>query len=167
MEPEKKKLEQNDKETPLSFNTKVAIIGFYGGLIWSIIGYFTYLLNFTKYGPALILSPWLLGEWKNKTIGQLIGIGLIALISILVAFGYKFTLAKVKNIWVSILFGIVLWLLVFYLLNPIFPNLEHITKLDKNTLATTLCLYILYGLFIGFSVSFEQHELQESENASK
>lgn len=158
-----KKLAQNDKETPLSFNAKVAVIGFYGGLIWGIIGYLIYLLNFTKYGPALFLNPWALGDWKSKTLGQFISIVLIALLSILVAYGYRFTLAKFKNVWVAIGYGIVLWLIVFYVLNPIFPDLEPITELDKNTLVTTLCLYILYGLFIGFSVSFEYHEFQQSK----
>ena len=45
MEAEAKKLEQNQKESPLSFNSKVAVIGFYGGLIWSVLGYLAYLLN--------------------------------------------------------------------------------------------------------------------------
>jgi magnesium-transporting ATPase (P-type) len=167
MEAESKTLEQNKQETPLSFNAKVAVIGFYGGLIWSVLGYFTYLLNFTKYGPALVLSPWALGDWKTKTLGQFIGIIVIALISILVAFAYKFVLSQIKSIWAGILFGIVLWGIVFYILNPIFPNLENVTELGRNTLATSICIYILYGLFVGYSISFEYNESQSSKDEEK
>jgi hypothetical protein len=167
MEAEAKKLEQNKREAPLSFNSKVAVIGFYGGLIWSLVGYIIYLLNFTKYGPAMILTPWALGDWKTRTLGHIIGIVVIALISILVAFGYRFLFAKAKNIWLGIIYGIVLWFIVFYVLNPIFPDLDGITELGRNTFTTTICLYILYGLFIGFSISFEYNESQESESAGK
>lgn len=158
METEAKKLEQNKREAPLSLNAKVAVIGFFGGLIWSVVGYLVFLFNFSKYGPALALSPWILGDWKTKTLGHIVSILFIALISILVAFGYRFILAKTKSIWPSIIFGLALWGIVFYLLNPIFPNIANVRDMGINTIVTTLCLYALYGLFIGYSISFEYNE---------
>lgn len=159
---EDKELEQNRKEQPLSFTTKVLNIGIAGGLIWGLIGYVTYLFKFTKIPPSLILSPWALGEWKNEHLGQWIGIIAIAIVSIGVAFVYKATLVKINNMIAGLAYGIVLWLIVFYLLNPMFPDLPSIMKLDKNTIITTLCLYILYGVFIGYSISFEYHENQQN-----
>ncbi|MFP3489296.1 YqhR family membrane protein, partial [Staphylococcus sp. SIMBA_130] len=44
---------------------------------------------------------------------------------------------------------------------PMFIDLPTITKLDRNTVITTICLYLLYGVFIGYSISFEYHENQQ------
>ncbi|RBW70597.1 YqhR family membrane protein [Bacillus taeanensis] len=157
---QEQKLEQNQQEQPMSFWAKAAVIGFFGGLLWSLIGYIAYILNFSKVGPALVLSPWALGEWKTKTLGQLIGIVVIAFLSVIAALLYKAVLAKLKGIWAPIIFGVLLWFLVFYVLRPIFPNLEPIKEMGWNTITTTLCIYILYGLFVGYSISFDYHENQ-------
>lgn len=162
---DQEQLEQDKKEQPLTFTSKVVTIGIVGGVFWSLIGYLTYLFKFTKVPPSLILSPWALGEWKNEQLGQWIGILAIGLVSILVAFLYKVTLVKINNMLAGIGYGVVLWVIVFYLLNPMFPELPSIMKLDKNSLITTLCLYLLYGVFIGYSISFEYHENQRASTS--
>lgn len=148
-------LVQSQKDDEMSYNGKVATIGFFGGLFWSLIGYFAFYFKFIKFGPALVLMPWALGDWKNGHLGQIVGILIIGLLSILVAFIYKVILQKVYNIWAGLLFGLALWAIVFYLLNPIFPGLKPVNELDVNSIITSICLYILYGLFIGYSISYE------------
>jgi Conserved membrane protein YqhR len=162
---ENEQLEQNKQEQPLSFTSKIVTIGIAGGLFWGLIGYLTYLFKFTKIPPSLILSPWALGEWKNEQLGQWIGILSIGLVSILVAFLYKITLVKINNMLAGLAYGVVLWIIVFYLLNPMFIDLPTITKLDRNTVITTICLYLLYGVFIGYSISFEYHENQQKRTS--
>ncbi len=170
METERKqdeRLEQNKDERQFSFTGRVLTIGFVGGVFWSLIGYGVYMLNFTKIRPALVLSPWVVGDWKDKALGDWIGIFIIGLLSMLVAVIYKVVLAKFKHMVTGVLYGIALWLIVFYLLRPMFPGLKPIQELGTNTLVTTLCLYVLYGLFIGFSISFEYDELQKAHDARK
>ncbi|MCT8138684.1 hypothetical protein H1D32_13610 [Anaerobacillus sp. CMMVII] len=145
----------------MSFNATVASIGFFGGLIWSFVGYLAFFFNFIRVGPALVLMPWALGDWKNGYIGQLVGIVVIAILSIAVAFLYRFILARFNSIWPGLAFGAGLWLLVFYFLNPIFPGLKSLANLDLNTIVTSFCIYILYGLFIGYSISYEFSEQQK------
>nr|WP_152976464.1 YqhR family membrane protein [Alkalihalophilus marmarensis] len=161
-------LEQNEKEQQMSFPVKVVIIGFFGGLIWSLVGYFAFYFNFIRVGPALVLMPWALGDWKNTYIGQWTGVVVIAVISIGVAFLYKVILQKVLSVWAGVGFGAILWGLVFYVFNPFFPGLKTVQNLDSNTIVTSLCLYILYGVFIGYSVSYEyaeqHHELSNNQN---
>nr|WP_257008361.1 YqhR family membrane protein [Bacillus sp. FJAT-45350] len=152
-------LQQNKREETMSYNGKVAVIGLFGGLIWSMIGYLAFFLNFMRVGPALVLMPWALGNWKDGYMGQLVGIFIISLLSILVAFLYKLILEKVYSIWAGLGYGVVLWLIVFYLLNPIFPGLKSVANLDLNTILTSICLYILYGVFIGYSISYEYKEM--------
>ncbi|WP_456278321.1 YqhR family membrane protein [Bacillus sp. AK128] len=156
---EDKKLEQNKKEEPISPGARTAITGIFGGLLWASLGYLAYLFSFTKIPPNVILEPWTIGNWKSGVLGQFIAIFLIGLISILVAFGYLATLRKFDKIWMGVLFGVVLWGIVFFILNPIFPGIDPIRELDVNTIVTTICLFVLYGTFIGFSISFEASEL--------
>ncbi|MDN4525283.1 YqhR family membrane protein [Fictibacillus fluitans] len=153
--------DKNKQEEPGSFMGRVVSVGFFGGLFWGIIGYFAYYLNLSKIGPALVLAPWALGKWKGQWLGQLIGVVVISLLSILVAIVYRYLFARIKSKVAGIFFGILLWFLVFYLLHPIFPGLEAMNKIGRNTLATTLCLYILYGVFVGYSISFEYQERQD------
>ncbi|PYZ94339.1 hypothetical protein CR194_02055 [Salipaludibacillus keqinensis] len=151
-------LEQDQKEESVSFQSTVALIGFVGGTLWSFIGYLAYYFSFTKFGPSIILMPWALGDWKHDLLGQWIGILVIGILSIGIAFMYRLIFAKVNQVWPGILFGIALWLIVFGFLHPLFEEMEPILRLDLNSLVTTLSLYIIYGLFIGYSVSYEYHE---------
>ncbi|RXY98583.1 hypothetical protein DMO16_02260 [Fictibacillus sp. S7] len=156
--------DKNKRDEPSSFMGRVVSVGFFGGLFWGFIGFFAYYLNLSKIGPALILAPWALGKWKSQWLGQLIGVVVIALLSILVAIVYRFLFSRIKSKFAGIFFGVLLWVLVFYLLHPIFPDLEPMNKIGRNTISTTLCLYILYGVFVGYSISFEYQERQEAEN---
>ncbi|MTT32673.1 hypothetical protein GMB86_11715 [Terrilactibacillus sp. BCM23-1] len=142
---------------------RIAVIGFFAGLIWSLVGFVERYLNFSKVGPSLILKPWALGDWKNHLLGEFIGILVICLLSIVLALLYKVTLAKIKSIWMSVLFGFFLWVLVFYVFQPWIPGLETVRELGRNTITTTLCLYILYGLFLGYSVSFDVDSSKDSK----
>ncbi|MDA3131123.1 YqhR family membrane protein [Aliibacillus thermotolerans] len=147
-----------------SYHQRVASIGFFGGFIWSMVGYALFYLNFTSVGPALALDPWALPDWKKTYIGHLVGIIFLSILSIGVAFLYRYTLQKLSSIWPGVIFGVVLWGIVFYFFHPIFPSLKPVTELDADTIITTLSLYILYGVFIGYSISFEYEEMERSQS---
>lgn len=151
-------LEQNQKEEPMSFFMKVMLTGFFGGIIWSLLGYFSYIFHFTTISPNIVLTPFALGDWKYEPLGQFVGVFIIGSIGVVVALLYYATLKNAKSIWVSIFYGVALWGVVFYLLNPMFPDLESVEKLDMNTNITNLCLYILFGVFVGYTISFDQQE---------
>ncbi|WP_100374660.1 YqhR family membrane protein [Bacillus sp. FJAT-45037] len=163
---QRQQLEQNDVDEQMTYPVKVMLIGLFGGLIWSMIGYFAFYFNFIRVGPALVWMPWALGDWKTTHWGQWGGILAIAILSIGVAFLYKVILQKVLSVWAGLGFGLILWGIVFYVLNPFFPGLKSVQNLDSNTIVTSLCLYIVYGVFIGYSISYEyaeqHHHLNEN-----
>lgn len=167
MEENQQRLEQNQHERPLSFVTMVVITGFVGGVLWSSIGLLCYFFNFSEVQPNMILEPWALGDWKQGWIGTVFSIILIGILSIAVALIYYATLRKVNGIWAGALLGIVLFFLVFYVLNPIFPGLKSFWKLSSDTLITTACLYILFGVFVGYSISFEEDERAASKELAE
>ncbi len=151
-------LEQNKREAPMSVMGKSIVTGFIGGIFWSALAYLAYILNFTEVSPNLILQPFALGGWKDGVIGNFISIVIIGLISIGAALTYYAVLRRFDGMWLGIAFGGALWALVFFVLNPIFPNVETVFELSRGTIVTTLCLYILYGVFIGYSISFDYKE---------
>lgn len=161
------KHEETSFNEPGSFSKMVVITGFFGGLLWSAVGYFTYYLNFIKVEPNIILEPFTVGTWRESWIGIVISIFACGIISIVVAFIYYALLKKFKTMWVGLVYGIVLFCIVFIILNPIFPGMKPFLKLDLNTLITSACLYILYGVFIGFSISYEQNERTHYKDQNK
>jgi hypothetical protein len=163
MTEEKGQLEQNKREKPISFIATVITIGFVGGVFWSGLAYIAYWLNFTEIHPNVIIEPWTIGAWKEGWLGTVISIILIGVISIAVAILYYVTLRKFGSIWIGIGYGILLFFLVFFVLNPIFPGIKPFFDLSRNTIITSICFYILYGVFVGYSISYEENEIRNSE----
>lgn len=145
---------------------RAAIIGLFGGLIWSPAALVCQLLNFSSVGPSLLFSPFPIGSWKNQIGGQFLAVALLSLISIPLALIYQLALSRIKSMWVGIGFGILLWGVVFIVLRRWIPDLPPIGRIGWNTLTTTLCLFILYGLFVGYSIAFEIEENSGSGNYS-
>ncbi|MHC0035948.1 YqhR family membrane protein [Pseudoneobacillus sp. C159] len=167
MTEDKNKLEQDQHEKPMSLLGLTVITGLFGGIFWSAIAYLAYLFHFTKIRPNVILEPWALGAWKNGWLGTVISIVIIGLLSIVAALIYYFVFRKFTQLYIGIGFGIVLFLLVFWVLNPMFPGIEPLKDLGRNTIITSLCFYILYGVFVGYSISYEYNEIKNLEVAKQ
>jgi uncharacterized membrane protein YagU involved in acid resistance len=142
----------------MSFITLVVLTGLIGGIALSSLGYLAYIFNFTTIPPRVILEPWALGNWKKEWLGTVISILLIGVLSIVAAIVYYATLRKINNMWMGIIFGLILFLLVFFVLNPLFPGIDPLEETDLNTLVTSICLYIIYGLFVGYTICYEENE---------
>ena len=150
---------------PMSFTALVFWTGLFGGLFWGTIGFIAYYFNFTEVRPNVILEPWALGKWKNEWLGTVISIILLGIFSVGAAFVYSIALKKFNGIWLGLGYGIVLFLLVYLILNPIFPGIKPFLDLGRDTIITTICLYLVYGLFIGYSINYE-YEINHMEETS-
>ncbi|MCI1859717.1 MAG: YqhR family membrane protein [Sporolactobacillus sp.] len=146
---------------------RAAVIGLFGGLIWSATGLICHLLNFSSVGPELLFAPFALGKWKTQIGGQLLAVACLSLLSVPLALIYRLTLGRLKFFAVGIGFGCLLWVLVFMLLRRWLPGLPAVFRLGWNTFTTTLCLFVLYGLFIGYSIAFEIAENASGGSYSK
>ncbi|MBU8879347.1 hypothetical protein BGM26_10165 [Bacillus sp. FJAT-29790] len=160
---EQKQDGQNLREIPMSFLTLVILTGLIGGIFWSGIAYLAYILNLTEIHPNVILDPWMIGAWKKGWLGTVLSILMIGVVSIGVSLIYYATLRRFPSIFVGMGYGIALFMLVFFVLNPIFPGIGPVKDLARNTIITSLCFYILYGIFIGYSISFEESEIKYKE----
>ncbi|PLS01729.1 YqhR family membrane protein [Neobacillus cucumis] len=149
----------------MSFLMMVFWTGLFGGIFWGIIGYIAYFFNFTEVSPNVILEPWALGDWKYGWLGKVISLVFLVIVSIIIAFVYYAVLRKLKGIWFGMGFGIALFLVVFFVLNPIFPGIKPFMELSRDTIITSICLYMLYGTFIGYSINYEYeiNKVQDKE----
>ncbi|MDE3839553.1 hypothetical protein C0966_09310 [Bacillus methanolicus] len=150
----------DQREKPMSFIAMVVWTGLIGGILMSSIAYLAYVFNFTEIHPNVILEPWVNGNWKEEWLGTVISIILIGIVSIGAALIYYAALRKFKSIWIGAAYGIILFLLVFFVLNPIFPGISPFGDLKRDTVITSVCFYILFGVFVGYSISYEENEIQ-------
>lgn len=141
----------------MSLITMAVITGFTAGVLGSLMGYLGHYLNFTEMTPGIILAPWK-GGWKDGWAGILLAILLYGILSILTALLYFGVLRKRKSFWWGVSYGVALFLLVFLVLYPLFPGTKSILKYDLNSILTGLSTFILYGVFIGYSISYEYEE---------
>ncbi|MGM8365110.1 YqhR family membrane protein [Virgibacillus sp. W0181] len=132
------------------------ITGIFAGLFWGSIGVFLYYFNFSEVSPAsFLVRPWISEAWTDKWIGDIASVLLTGIVSILSAIVYYSLLKKQNKIWVGVLYGIILWGVIFYLLQPVFTNIPALKEMSKETITSTICLFILYGTFIGYSISYD------------
>lgn len=130
-------------------------VGLASGIIWGTIALAAYYLQFTDIGPSIYAKPLLNPDYVLKWHGHLIGLLFYIFFSIIVSLIYAFSLSRFNSPWIGIFYGAALWGLVFILLNPLLDLTKNFTELGVNTITVMLCLYILAGLFIGYSLSIE------------
>ncbi|PGZ91969.1 MULTISPECIES: YqhR family membrane protein [Bacillaceae] len=146
-----------DSKGNKNFN-KIVSIGFFGGIFWSSVLLVLSYFDFTQIGPNFVLERIKLGKWANGYVENLISIVGIGIISIIIAFVFYFIGRKFNGVLPGIFFGLLLWVIVFILLGKIAFDLKAIKDYSSDTTVTTICLFILYGTFIAYSVSFAFQE---------
>lgn len=130
-------------------------IGFFAGVIWGFFKIIAYYIGFTKVIPAYIADPFFKRDYLTSWTGHLIGWGFFILFSILAAGLYMLLFHRVKGPWMGIVFGVAIWLLIFGWPGPWLGTSKYFTQLDLNSNVTEICLLIMWGLFIGYSIAFE------------
>lgn len=132
------------------------IVGGVGGAFWTLLHYVAYFMNFTKIGPSVYVAPFFQDDVLNRPLAQFAGIGVATVLSVVIALGYAFSLAEFYSPWIGVGLGAGLFGAFYYGISPVFGlTKKPIHVLGMNTFATELSLFILWGLFVGFSLSTE------------
>ncbi len=109
-----------------------------------------------------ILNPDYVLTWQ----GHFIGLSFFIVFTLIVSLLYAQFLTKYPSPWVGIGYGLILWGLVFYVFNSWFHLTKPVHELGWNTNSVMISLYVLTGLFIGYSLSAEfnnQNDDQEPQ----
>jgi|SRR5690625_878348 len=144
------------KQKYRKFIKRSMFTGFVGGLLLVLFSYLFYIFNFIELSPkAYLLDSWssrfLVKNWQGVVITYLLGI----VMSLLIAIMYVLLFKKLFSLWLTIIFGTTLWGTVVFLWPVLFNNIPTIHNLSVNTIVSSLGLFILYGTFIGYSISFD------------
>lgn len=130
--------------------------GFLLGFSWIVLSYF----NFVEFSPrAILLFKWKSLQGVSVWLGSLITILLISIFSIIIAIIYYAMLKKINSIWIGVMFGLTVWFVIFVMIGFTFPHLK-LAKLQTETIITTLCIFLLYGTFIGYSISYDYYRIK-------
>lgn len=130
-------------------------IGFYAGIIWGGVRWMLYALQFTEVLPAFLIKPLVTRTFLHSWIGHVSGIAVFVLLSVVVALIYSLLLRKKKGPWPGIIFGFVWWVIVGVLVGPLLGLLPSLWKLDLNSILCDVCVFTLWGVFIGYSITLE------------
>lgn len=145
-----------NKQSQESLLTRAVIVGFVGGLGSSIFSIAINLFNFSQVAlKSYLFIPIIHKKWPNIWVSHLSSIIIAAAISVLIALVYYALLRRLNSIWIGMLYGVILWLIVFLLVMPLYPNGDDIKSLNKDTIVSTICIFVLYGTFIGYSISHD------------
>ncbi|OME86855.1 hypothetical protein BK120_07990 [Paenibacillus sp. FSL A5-0031] len=151
-----KQRNQYDKQDHVTNPWLYAIkIGFFAGLIWGVVRWMFFEMNFTKVLPGFVADPFFKASFLKTGWGEVVSIGAFIIFSIVAAFLYKVILGKLRGPWPGIIYGLVWWAILFIAVGPLLGVMPGITKAGWNTLYTELCVFLLWGVFIGYSIAFE------------
>lgn len=157
---------QQEYQNMLIYN--VLAVGFVGGAFASFIGIIAHYLNFMDFSPKFILTSWSNMTWIDHWLGTVMTIILFGILSVGIAFIYYSLFKRMKSIFPGIFLGVVCWALLVFILKPMFIDLPTFSKMSANTVISSLCIFIIYGLFVGFSISYDHQEyIRQQKHAEK
>ncbi|WP_062198526.1 YqhR family membrane protein [Massilibacterium senegalense] len=140
----------------------VLITSLFGGIFFSFLGYVVYFLNFTDLHPAYMLHFFSKAAWTKGALGEVMGIISIGFLSIPIGYLYERIVPPNASIAIGIVLGFLLWLFVFFVLYRFFDSFKSVTELGVRTNITSICLYVLYSVFLGTSFSYAKRKEQGS-----
>lgn len=130
-------------------------LGFYAGFIWGGIRWIFYYLHFSSILPGFLIEPFFKHSFLKSTAGQLAGwLSFIAL-SIVASLIFVYLFRKAKGPWPGIAYGVIWWVVLFIVLVPFLHMTLPIKRLTWDTNISEICLFLLWGLFIGYTTAEE------------
>ncbi|MVP00178.1 YqhR family membrane protein [Paenibacillus lutrae] len=130
-------------------------IGFFAGVLWGGIKIVEFYFHFTSVIPSFLAEPFYRTDFLLTWQGLLIGWLFFVLFSVIASCIYMLLLSKIKGPWVGIGYGIVWWCLLYLAIGPWTGMMGWLYYSEWNTIITDFCLFLLWGLFIGYSIAFE------------
>lgn len=141
-------------------------IGFFAGMIWGGLKIIEFAMRFTQIVPGFLLEPFMkhsfLISWQGILTGWFSFIALSLAASIL----YMLLFRKLAGPWCGIGYGLAWWTLLYLLVGPVTGMMPGVAQLDLSSFVADLCLFILWGMFIGYSIAVEYNNEWDREPAN-
>ncbi|GFN30528.1 YqhR family membrane protein [Paenibacillus xylaniclasticus] len=160
--PNGRSKEQSGHTNPFTFCLS---LGFFAGLIWGSLRGIAYWLKFTKLVPGVLADPFFQLSFLKTGWGYMVGIVVFCLFSILCSLLYFVLFSRVGGPWMGFVYGFLWWAIIFGAVGPSLSITPVLTLIGWSTLFTELCIFLLWGTFIGYSIAFEYTDEASREPA--
>ncbi|WP_051189029.1 YqhR family membrane protein [Halalkalibacillus halophilus] len=145
-------------ENHSSIIMKSIITGMFGAFIFGSIFSFTYFLTFTDLSHAsFTLRPFIQDSWVDQFWGEIVSLIIIILLGAIPGYLYYATLKKLTGWLPGFVYGLVIWGIVYIGIGLLLPNIPPLNELGSDTIVTSVCLAVLYGVFVGYTISYDYH----------
>ncbi|HZG85105.1 YqhR family membrane protein [Paenibacillus sp.] len=141
---------QQTKKLPFALQ-----LGFFAGLIWGGVRWLFYYFGFTDVVPGFLVEPFFLHDFLAGTAGYFVGYASFIAMSMIASVLYTFVAYKLKGPWPGVAFGIVWYALIYLLIGPLLGMLPPVGVNDWDSLWFDGALFVLWGVFIGYTVNYE------------
>ncbi|MFD0711035.1 YqhR family membrane protein [Paenibacillus sp. GCM10027626] len=140
-------------------------LGFFAGLIWGLVRWMLYSIKFTKVIPAFLAEPFFRHQFLVSGWGHALGLGFFILFSIAATFLYIVVFGRLKGPWWGIIYGIAWWAVLMVAAGPLWGTMEPFNRIGYDTISTEFSVFVVWGLFIGYTIAFEFHDEASREPA--
>lgn len=130
-------------------------IGFFAGLIWGAVRWLAYYFKFTTVIPGFLIEPFFRHDFLVGTGGHVAGYLSFIVFSIVAALLYVYTASKLKGPWPGVVYGLLWFIVLYLLLGPLMGMLPPIGKISWDSVFMDGSVFVLWGVFIGYSISYE------------
>ncbi|QWU14787.1 Conserved membrane protein YqhR [Paenibacillus sophorae] len=154
--------QQRQKTNPLFFAIET---GFFAGLIWGGLHWIFYVLQFTKVIPGFLGEPIFQHKFLVTVAGQLAGYLLFIGFSVLCSILYVLVFRKIKGPWAGMIYGIVWWSVLILACSWLFL-MQRPFRLPWDSLISEFCLFLLWGLFIGYTAATEYTDERKRDSST-
>src|SRR5699024_7069505 len=97
---------ESDESSIHFIRNKALYTGFIGGILAGVCGKILYYFNFVEVSQkTFILTSWNDAQWTEGSLGSIISIFLIGLLSIGVALLYYLVFKNIYHLWAGVLYG--------------------------------------------------------------
>ncbi|WP_440110562.1 YqhR family membrane protein [Paenibacillus sp. QZ-Y1] len=145
---------------PFSFAVE---LGFFAGFIWGGLHWLFYLLHFTIVPLGFLAEPFFKHDFIYTAAGHLTGWLFFILFSVLASLIYTFAFRKWKGPIPGMGYGIVWWIIIFVVVGPKLDMVKPLNALTWDSIITEFCFFLLWGLFIGYTVAMEYTDERKRE----
>ncbi|MGL4521189.1 MAG: YqhR family membrane protein [Bacilli bacterium] len=142
-------------EPKSSIIKKVLLLSLVGGFVIWLLMLLLFLLQFIEFGPNLFLYAIPIGEWRYGFWGEIASLPLLMLCSMGLTFLYYMMFKTINSMWVGVLYGLVLFGLLYFFYFPIVEGGSLRFEREYSNYINMACVFLVYGLFIGYSISYE------------
>lgn len=146
----------SQKNKPYMVFLNSVTTGFIGGISLAIIYSISAYINVTNITYQDILAFFLIeGRWLESWYGFLFYLCFTGVLSVVLAMFYYGILRQFNGLLSGFLFGFILWIVIAVIIPITMFDIPLTSFLKSYTNVLNLCVLLLYGIFLGYSISYD------------